>query len=152
MRQLGLKGVTNGRLLDAIGAGQFRALITNDKRMEREHNLSRRPFAILLLSTNHWPTIKPHVGAIVTALDEALREQFVMSAAARSSRAGSGSQPEPDVLVADVLYFGGPGRVRTVDLFHAMEARSQLRHRPCRLIYVLRIAQPSTMTSSCKFL
>jgi hypothetical protein len=26
--------------------------------------------------------------------------------------------------------FGGPGRVRTVDLFHAMEARSQLRHRP----------------------
>ena len=28
--------------------------------------------------------------------------------------------------------FGGPGRVRTVDLFHAMEARSQLRHRPTR--------------------
>ena len=27
---------------------------------------------------------------------------------------------------------GGPGRVRTVDLFHAMEARSQLRHRPVR--------------------
>src|ERR1019366_1584327 len=26
--------------------------------------------------------------------------------------------------------FGGPGRVRTDDLFHAMEARSQLRHRP----------------------
>jgi hypothetical protein len=26
--------------------------------------------------------------------------------------------------------FGGPERVRTVDLFHAMEARSQVRHRP----------------------
>ena len=26
--------------------------------------------------------------------------------------------------------FGGPERVRTDDLFHAMEARSQLRHRP----------------------
>jgi hypothetical protein len=25
---------------------------------------------------------------------------------------------------------GGPGRDRTGDLFHAMEARSQLRHRP----------------------
>src|ERR1035437_3581606 len=25
---------------------------------------------------------------------------------------------------------GGPARVRTVDLVHAMEARSQLRHRP----------------------
>jgi hypothetical protein len=26
--------------------------------------------------------------------------------------------------------FGGPGEIRTLDLFHAMEARSQLRHRP----------------------
>ena len=31
--------------------------------------------------------------------------------------------------------FGGPGRVRTVDLLHAMEARSQLRHRPQRNDY-----------------
>ncbi len=34
----------------------------------------------------------------------------------------------------DVVYFvrvvGGPDRDRTDDLFHAMEARSQLRHRP----------------------
>ena len=29
-----------------------------------------------------------------------------------------------------ILRFGGPGRDRTDDLFHAMEARSQLRHRP----------------------
>ena len=28
--------------------------------------------------------------------------------------------------------FGGPGEIRTHDLFHAMEARSQLRHRPFR--------------------
>jgi hypothetical protein len=28
---------------------------------------------------------------------------------------------------------GGPGRDRTDDLFHAMEARSQLRHRPIRM-------------------
>ena len=27
---------------------------------------------------------------------------------------------------------GGPGRDRTDDLFHAMEARSQLRHRPTK--------------------
>ncbi len=30
---------------------------------------------------------------------------------------------------------GGPGRVRTDDLFHAMEARSQLRHRPTGLLH-----------------
>ena len=28
------------------------------------------------------------------------------------------------------LCFGGPEGIRTLDLFHAMEARSQLRHRP----------------------
>src|ERR1700679_1568559 len=28
--------------------------------------------------------------------------------------------------------FGGPEGIRTLDLFHAMEARSQLRHRPTR--------------------
>ena len=37
---------------------------------------------------------------------------------------------------------GGPDRDRTDDLFHAMEARSQLRHRPTyggmQLLYCLR--------------
>ena len=30
---------------------------------------------------------------------------------------------------------GGPDRDRTGDLFHAMEARSQLRHRPTPIIF-----------------
>jgi hypothetical protein len=34
------------------------------------------------------------------------------------------------VIVEGFRGFGGPGRDRTDDLFHAMEARSQLRHRP----------------------
>ena len=33
-------------------------------------------------------------------------------------------------LCKPFVLIGGPGRVRTDDLFHAMEARSQLRHRP----------------------
>ena len=33
-------------------------------------------------------------------------------------------------VVCPIERFGGPGRDRTDDLFHAMEARSQLRHRP----------------------
>ncbi len=39
--------------------------------------------------------------------------------------------------------FGGPGRDRTDDLFHAMEARSQLRHRPTDkllLVYTSRMS------------
>jgi hypothetical protein len=33
---------------------------------------------------------------------------------------------------------GGPGRDRTDDLFHAMEARSQLRHRPTFVLFYSR--------------
>ncbi len=36
-----------------------------------------------------------------------------------------------------VEIFGGPDRDRTDDLFHAMEARSQLRHRPTVFAHLL---------------
>ncbi len=37
-----------------------------------------------------------------------------------------------DFELGILVGFGGPGEIRTHDLFHAMEARSQLRHRPDR--------------------
>jgi len=70
VRQLGLKGVKNGRLLAAIADRAFDAFITNDKRMEAEGQLSGRPFAILILSATNWPVIEPHVYRIARALDE----------------------------------------------------------------------------------
>ena len=48
----------------------------------------------------------------------------------------------------DLSDFGGPGRVRTVDLFHAMEARSQLRHRPLRSVYVHENNTPNCVQSN----
>jgi len=67
----GWKSVRNGKLLKLIEAAGFEAFISNDKRIEFDQNLSRRPFAILLLSTNHWPTMQPHVGNIAAALETA---------------------------------------------------------------------------------
>src|SRR5438105_2311763 len=43
-----------------------------------------------------------------------------------------GSVALEDVNARHQAEIGGPGRDRTDDLFHAMEARSQLRHRPTR--------------------
>jgi hypothetical protein len=62
VRQLGLKSVKNGQLLALIERAQFDALITNHRKMEAEGQLSRRPFAILILSATNWNVIKPHVG------------------------------------------------------------------------------------------
>ncbi len=54
-----------------IERAQFDAFITNDKKMEAEGQLSRRSFAILILSATNWNVIKPHVGNIENALNSA---------------------------------------------------------------------------------
>ena len=71
VKRQGWRGTKNGKLLDLIEGAAFKVFITCDKRMEREQNLSCRPFAIFLLSTNHWPTMESHVGRIASALDKA---------------------------------------------------------------------------------
>jgi hypothetical protein len=69
VRQLGLKGVKNGKLLATIEALGFEAFITNDKRMEAEGQLARRTFGILVLSATNWPFILPYAHKIAAALD-----------------------------------------------------------------------------------
>ena len=69
VRQLGLKGTKNGKLLKAVEAAGFEVFVTNDKKMEAEQQLQRRPFAILVLSACNLPVILPHIGAIQEALD-----------------------------------------------------------------------------------
>ncbi len=71
VRQLGLKGVKNGRLLAAIEDQSFEVFLTNDKRMEAEGQLASRRFAILILSATNWPVIEPHVVRIARALEAA---------------------------------------------------------------------------------
>jgi hypothetical protein len=44
--------------------------------------------------------------------------------------------------------FGGSGEIRTHDLFHAMEARSQLRHRPTACVEVLKETVAGTRPST----
>jgi hypothetical protein len=68
----GWKSVKNGKLLDLIEAAGFAAFITNDKRMEKEQVLYRRPFATLILSVPNWKIIRDRVGDIQVALDAAL--------------------------------------------------------------------------------
>lgn len=67
----GWKSVKNGKLLNLIEAAGCEALITHDKRMEREQALERRPFATLILSVSNWEIIRYRVADIQTAIDEA---------------------------------------------------------------------------------
>jgi hypothetical protein len=70
VRQLGLKGVKNGKLLAAIEALAFEVFITNDKRMEAEGQLSGRTFGSLILSVTNWPINLRHIDKIAGALSD----------------------------------------------------------------------------------
>lgn len=74
----GWKGVKNGRLLTLIERAQFEAFITADKRMQFEQSLDGRPFAVLLLSTNHRPTLEPHYEKIARALNTAEKGRLTL--------------------------------------------------------------------------
>lgn len=66
----GWASVKNGKLLSLVEAAGVRAFISCDKNMEhQQHELGQRSFAVFLLSTNHWPSMQPHVMAIVQALN-----------------------------------------------------------------------------------
>ncbi len=68
----GWASIKNGKLLALIEQAGFDALITCDKNMEfQQRQLESRPFAVLLLSTNHWPSIKPYVARVAEALEHA---------------------------------------------------------------------------------
>ncbi|MFT4113639.1 hypothetical protein [Silvibacterium sp.] len=65
----GWASVKNGKLLALIAENRFEAFLSCDRNLEFQQTLGHRPFAILLLSTNHWPSMKPHIGKITDELD-----------------------------------------------------------------------------------
>ena len=73
---LGWKGVKNGALV-AQAAGQFDSLITADKNLRYQQNLSEREIAILELPTPYWPTLRRYVVEIQRALDALKPNEYV---------------------------------------------------------------------------
>ena len=67
--ELGWQGLENGALLDAAEQAGFDLLLTCDQNVRYQQNLTRRKLALLILSSNHWPTLRPVAARIATALD-----------------------------------------------------------------------------------
>jgi hypothetical protein len=68
---MGWGGIKNGKLLDVAEAAAFNILITGDKTLEYEQNLSKRSIALVALSAVNWPLIEPNVAKIIDAVDSA---------------------------------------------------------------------------------
>lgn len=72
----GFAGLKNGDLLDATASAGFDVLVTGDRTLQYEQNLSKRNIAIVSLSAASWPLIEPHLAKIAAAVDAALPGSF----------------------------------------------------------------------------
>ena len=57
----GFAGFSNGQLLDAAESAGFEVLISGDRTLDHEQNLSKRKLALILLSAVNWIVIEPHL-------------------------------------------------------------------------------------------
>jgi hypothetical protein len=61
----------NGALLDAAEAAAFEILVTADKNIRYQQNLTGRKIAIVVLGNAQWPVLRRHVDRVAAALNAA---------------------------------------------------------------------------------
>ena len=66
--QLGWSELQNGELLRVAEDAAFEVLLSGDKTLPSEQNMTGRRIAVVCMSDNHWPIVKHHVTAIVDAI------------------------------------------------------------------------------------
>jgi hypothetical protein len=96
----GWASVKNGTLLALIEEAGFSAFISADKNLDTQQSLRGRPFATLLLSTNHWPSIRPNVGKIAAALDA--RAWIGHECRLRDVRLASSEEARPSISIRNI--------------------------------------------------
>jgi hypothetical protein len=70
-RERGWDRISNGDLLRAAEDAGFDLLLTTDKRIRYQQNLSSRKIAILVLGNSTWRIVRLHLGRIALAVNEA---------------------------------------------------------------------------------
>jgi hypothetical protein len=66
---MGWDRLANGELLGAAERAGFDVLVTADKSIRYQQNLSGRRIALCVLNTNHWSTLAAHADRTAVALD-----------------------------------------------------------------------------------
>ena len=73
--ELGWQNLENGALLDAAEHAGFEVLITCDQNVRFQQDFTDRKLAVVILSTNHWPTLRPVALRIASVVDFMQRGQ-----------------------------------------------------------------------------
>ena len=61
----------NGQLIMAAEAENFDLMITADRNLAYQQNLTGRRLALVILPSGQWPVLRIHLAAIVRAVDAA---------------------------------------------------------------------------------
>jgi len=75
-RARGWAELENGKLLNEAEAAGFEVLVTTDKNLSYQQNLSGRRIAIVVLGKGRWTLIKPHVAKVVATVNAATPGSF----------------------------------------------------------------------------
>jgi hypothetical protein len=66
---MGWQDLENGALLDAPEQAGFELLLTCDQNIRYQRNFFGRKIAVVVLSTNHWPSLRQVADQIATRID-----------------------------------------------------------------------------------
>ena len=76
-RARGWGELENGNLVREAEAGGFEVLVTTDKNLGYQQNLTSYKIAVVVLGQGRWKLIKPHVARVVSAVNAAAPGSFV---------------------------------------------------------------------------
>ncbi|MCX6612157.1 MAG: hypothetical protein NTW74_15040 [Acidobacteria bacterium] len=76
-RDAGWDRLTNGDLLNAAESAGFQVLVTTDKNMRYQQNLSGRVISIVVLGNSQWRVAVNYVEVITAAVDDAKPGSYV---------------------------------------------------------------------------
>lgn len=71
-RDRGWEELSNGDLIEAAEQAGFDVLVTTDKNIRHQQNLSKRSIALVVLEHSQWPMVKLAAGEIASAVNAAL--------------------------------------------------------------------------------
>ena len=67
----GWERLLNGELIAAAEAAGFEVLLTTDKNMRYQQNLTARKIAFVVIGNQQWPILRLHIGRVVAAVNAA---------------------------------------------------------------------------------
>jgi hypothetical protein len=68
-RQIGWHEMENGELIEQAEAAGYEVLLSTDKNIRYQQNLTHRKIALVILSNQQWPLVRLHLDRIAAAVN-----------------------------------------------------------------------------------